>query len=173
MSLEQAISANTEAIRALIAAIGTVSIPSATVELRAEPAAAGTPLTAAQAEAALFNQHGKAAAEAPAAAAPKADKPKAASTKPAAQAPAAQPAAETPPFQADTTAAAPTFEQVRDAIMGLSKAKGRDPVVALLQRFGASKVPDIRPEFYVSTLDLVRRAMVGEDIAASMNEAGV
>lgn len=166
MSLEAAIQANIQAIHALIEAIKT--IPSATVELRAEPAATGKPLTAAQAEAALFNQHGK-AAETPAATpaatpapAPAAEKPKA--TKPAAEKPAQAPA---PAPAAD----APTFEQVRDAIFALSKSKGREPVVVLLQRLGASKVPDIKPEAYAEALALVARANAGEDLAAALQGA--
>lgn len=41
-----------------------------------------------------------------------------------------------------------TYDQVKDAILALSKAKGRDAVVKLLTQFGAAKGPDLKPEQY-------------------------
>lgn len=58
----------------------------------------------------------------------------------------AEPSATTPPADApaasDSTA---TYQDAAAAITKLSRTKGRDAAVAVLQQFGAAKLPDVKP----------------------------
>jgi len=75
---------------------------------------------------------------------------------PKTQARSAAPTAPTPPTVAAEPAAAPatkaepsepaalTYDDVKRAIIEVSKAKGRDAAVALLAEFGATKGPDLQ-----------------------------
>lgn len=49
-------------------------------------------------------------------------------------------------------AAAPTYDDVKTKVLELSKDKGRDQVVALLQRHGVAKAPDLKPEQYAAVI---------------------
>lgn len=44
------------------------------------------------------------------------------------------------------------YEQVKAAILRLSKEKGREPTVALLQRHGVTKGPDLKAEQYAQVV---------------------
>lgn len=118
MTLEAAIQENTSAIRELIAAISK-----------------GVPTTTAQVAAVVAE-------------APKTDKSAKAVTEP--EAPAkpetAAPATSQAASDSAPAASAPTYEEVKHAIVKLSGSKGRDAVVSLLSEFGAGKGPDLKPE---------------------------
>jgi hypothetical protein len=120
MSLEVAIQENTAAIRDLIAA------------MQGAPVAAPV-VTEPKAEAPAKTEK-KAKAE-------KAETPKveaAATPEPKEEvAPAADEGPEAP---------AATYQDAAQAITALSKIKGRDAAVALLKKFGASKLPEVKPE---------------------------
>jgi hypothetical protein len=76
---------------------------------------------------------------------PDAPKPQARSAAPTAP---SSPTAEVAPAAAPETsepAAPATYDDVKRAIIEVSKAKGRDAAVALLAEFGAAKGPDLQP----------------------------
>jgi hypothetical protein len=93
------------------------------------------------------------ASEAPPAPAPKVDKPKKAKPEPKVE-PAPEPAPEPEAPPADKV----TSTQVAQALVALMKDKGRDAGVAVLQQFGASKVPEIKAEDYPSVLAAIKAA---------------
>ena len=65
--------------------------------------------------------------------------------------PAAKPPAPTPAAEAEIASAPEaTYDDVKRAIIEVSKAKGRDAAVALLAEFGATKAPDLKPEQYAA-----------------------
>ena len=68
-----------------------------------------------------------------------------AKVKPAAKAPVAEPIAEATPAPV-----ALTYDDVKLAVIAVTKAKGRDAAVALLAKFGAQKAPDLRVEQYAA-----------------------
>ena len=47
-------------------------------------------------------------------------------------------------------ASALTYDDVKLAVIAVTKAKGRDAAVALLAKFGAQKAPDLRVEQYAA-----------------------
>lgn len=49
-------------------------------------------------------------------------------------------------------AAAIDYDQVKAKVLALAQSKGRDPLVALLQRHGAAKAPDLKPVQYAAFL---------------------
>lgn len=127
MSLEIAIQENTKAIRELIAAISN-----------------GIPTTAAQVAAVVQEAQVE---EKPAKTEKKAKAEKA-------ETPKAETAA-TPEPKADAAPAADdapevTYQDAAAAITQLSKVKGRDAAVALLKKFGASKLPEVKPEDFAA-----------------------
>ncbi|MFU2048928.1 hypothetical protein [Bordetella hinzii] len=153
MSLEAAIQENTSALRDLIAAIK-----------------AGVPTTAAQVAAV--------AAEAPAAQqeASTEKKPRATSAKTTAATAPTPPtaevgAADAPESKAENSApvqagnagqdAAPTYQDTADAVTKLARVKGRDAAVAVLSKFGAAKLPDVKPEQFADVLAACNQAMEG------------
>jgi hypothetical protein len=118
MSLEQVIADNTAAIRDLIAA------------MQGAPVAAPV-VTEPKAEAPAKTEK-KAKAE-------KAETPKVETAA------TPEPKEEVAPA-ADEDAPAATYQDAAQAITALSKIKGRDAAVALLKKFGASKLPEVKPE---------------------------
>jgi hypothetical protein len=72
----------------------------------------------------------------------------AADVKPAAETTAIVEAAE----QSVEAAAGVTYEQAAKAVTELAKAKGRDAAVAVLDLFGAKKLPDVKPEHYADLM---------------------
>ena len=127
MSLEQAIVENTAAIHALIAAL---SNPSAAVP---------TGGTIAQAQ--VADNGASSTAEVSSVA-----KPEAAAKKPAkssTQAEAEQPAAQ---------AGSVTKPEAVEALKALAVAKGRDQVVAVLAKFKAAKLDDVKPEDFAALI---------------------
>lgn len=131
MSLEQAITDHAGALRELAAAIR------ATI-------GATHDTTAAAAETVISNAKNTAAS-----------KPQATVvTKPAAEVKAAAAAAL-------VTEAAPTYDDVKAKVLALSKDKGREPTVQLLERHGVAKAPDLKPEQYAAFIADVDAIMAG------------
>lgn len=129
MSLEQAIIDNTAAIRELIAAISN-----------------GIPTTGAQVAAVVEEVK---AEEKQA----KVDKKTKSETK---EAPKSTEAPAVTQEQKDESAAAAvevTYQEAAAAITSLSRVKGRDAAVALLKKFGAAKLPDVKPEDFAAIVE--------------------
>lgn len=49
-------------------------------------------------------------------------------------------------------AAAPTYQATADAVTKLARTKGRDAAVAVLAKFGAGKLPDVKPEQFAAVI---------------------
>lgn len=148
MSLEQNIAELNTNIKALIAAMA---------------ARTGTGETAAEAKP-LGTMYSPESPEAPTEAKkPTAKKEAGEVKKPAAT--ASSPSGATPETtaQAESVPAgdAPTYDQVKDRILTLSKEKGREPTVALMQRHGVSKGPDLKPEQYADFIKDVNAILAG------------
>lgn len=124
MSLEQAIQANTAALRDLIAAIAN-----------------GIPTTAQQVAAVVEEAKVE---EKPA----KKGKPEKTETPKQEVAATPEPKEEAVPAADDAPEV--TYQDAAAAITQLSKAKGRDAAVALLKKFGASKLPEVKPEDFAA-----------------------
>lgn len=143
MSLEVAIQENTNAIRALIAAL-----------------AKGVPTTAAQVAAVVTEAKAEPKAEARAAAATET----AQATETAEQKPEAltqMTAAEAEKAlhgHANNPADAPTYQATADAVTQLARTKGRDAAVAVLNEFGAAKLPDVKPEQFAAIIAACEKA---------------
>lgn len=135
MSLEATIQENTNAIRELIAAIQ-----------------AGVPTTAAQVAAVVT----EAAADKPAKEEAPAKKPtNAKKVEPAPTQPTAEAVAAAAPEQKGEPSAqadAPTYQDTADAVTKLARTKGRDAAVAVLSKFGADKLPDVKPEQFAAVI---------------------
>ena len=71
----------------------------------------------------------------------------------------AQAAATTETAQATETADAPTYQATADAVTKLARTKGRDAAVAVLNEFGAAKLPDIQPNDFQKVIDACAEAM--------------
>lgn len=53
---------------------------------------------------------------------------------------------------------APTYQATADAVIKLARTKGRDAAVAVLTKFGASKLPDIQPNDFQKVIDACEKA---------------
>lgn len=53
---------------------------------------------------------------------------------------------------ANRQADAPTYQATADAVTKLAKAKGRDAAVAVLTKFGAAKLPEVKPEDFAAVI---------------------
>ena len=147
MSLEVAIQENTVALRDLLAAIkanATVAAPVPAVKEAAAPS--GKPKATSAEKAATPAPTPRTAAEAEAAA-PEKKAEQSATTPPAAASPA------TP--KAD----APTYQDAATAITKLSREKGRDTAVALLAKFGAANLKEVKPEQFADVIAAATEAM--------------
>lgn len=129
MSLEIAIQENTAAIRELIKAISN-----------------GVPTTAQQV-AAVVKEATEVKAEAPAKTEKKAKAEKTESAK-VDTAATQEPKADAAPAADDAPEV--TYQDAANAITALSKTKGRDAAVALLKKYGASKLPEVKPEDFAA-----------------------
>ena len=54
---------------------------------------------------------------------------------------------------------APTYQATADAVTKLARTKGRDAAVAVLNEFGAAKLPDIQPHDFQKVIDACAEAM--------------
>lgn len=70
----------------------------------------------------------------------------------------AQAAAATETAQATETADAPTYQATADAVTKLVRTKGRDAAVAVLNEFGAAKLPDVKPEQFAAIIAACEKA---------------
>ena len=59
---------------------------------------------------------------------------------------------------ANRPAEAPTYQATADAVTKLAKAKGRDAAVAVLTKFGAAKLPDVKPEQFAAIIAACEKA---------------
>jgi hypothetical protein len=137
MSLEATIQENTNAIRALIAAL-----------------AQGIPTTAAQVAAVV--------AETPAVATEvKADKPAKKTQAAATQASPTPTASDSSQASSSETVdePVPVYQDASAAIIKLSRSKGRDAAVSVLAKFGAAKLPDVKPEQFAAVIAAANEAM--------------
>ncbi len=136
MSLEQAITANTEAIRDLIAAISK-----------------GIPTTAEQVAAVVTEAKAEAKTEAKAEKKTKAEKVDKAETE-APKSDEAPAATQEPKDEPAAAADEPvyTYQDAANAITAVSKAKGRDAAVALLAAFRAKNLKEVKPEDYAALI---------------------
>jgi hypothetical protein len=60
---------------------------------------------------------------------------------------------------ANRPADAPTYQDAATAITKLSRTKGRDTAVAVLAKFGAAKLPDVKPEQFADVIAAANEAM--------------
>lgn len=59
---------------------------------------------------------------------------------------------------ADNPADAPTYQATADAVTKLARTKGRDAAVAVLNEFGAAKLPDVKPEQFAAIIAACEKA---------------
>lgn len=151
MSLEATIAENTSAIRELIAAL--LKSPAAPEPSRGvAPAVMAAALDATDKAEKKKEVKPKAAAENPTT--------PSATTAPGSEAEASQPATTSAPTTA-APAAKVELVRVQQALMALSKAKGRDAVIEVLGRFGAPRGSDIDPADYPAALAAFEEAARG------------
>lgn len=145
MSLEVAIQENTNAIRALIAALAN-GVPTTAAQVAAV-------VTEAKPEKAAKKEAAKAEPKAEAQAAAATETTQAAEQKPEAltQMTAAE-AEKALHGHANNPADAPTYQATADAVTKLAREKGRDAAIAVLIKFGASKLPDVKPEQFAAVI---------------------
>ena len=66
------------------------------------------------------------------------------------------------PTHDEPNAPAATYEDVAKAIIALSKEKGRDAAVAVLNKLGVAKATDLTPEEYAKAIAAAKAAQGGE-----------
>lgn len=59
---------------------------------------------------------------------------------------------------ANNPADAPTYQATADAVKKLARTKGRDAAVAVLNEFGAAKLPDVKPEQFAAIIAACEKA---------------
>lgn len=59
---------------------------------------------------------------------------------------------------ANNPADAPTYQATADAVTKLARTKGRDAAVAVLNEFGAAKLPDVKPEQFAAIIATCEKA---------------
>jgi hypothetical protein len=72
------------------------------------------------------------------------------------------------PVEAEKSEA--TYDDVKRAILELSKSKGRDAAVAVLSRHGVAKVPELNEDQYTSVVDMADKTTAGEYDPEGANE---
>lgn len=68
----------------------------------------------------------------------------------------AKPAAEKP--KAEDKPKGITYDDVKTPFLALVKSKGREAGVALLKKFNAEKLPDVKPTDFQAVLDAIKEA---------------
>lgn len=68
--------------------------------------------------------------------------------------PAVESVADPAPTQpaVESVAAAPSYTEAAAAVTKLAREKGRDAAIAVLTKFGAVKLPDVRPEQFAAVI---------------------
>lgn len=59
---------------------------------------------------------------------------------------------------ANNPADAPTYQATADAVTKLARTKGRGAAVAVLAKFGAAKLPDVKPEQFAAIIAACEKA---------------
>lgn len=157
MSLEALLAENTEAVKALTAAIlAQAAAPhqSAHDAAQADLAEPAAPKPArGKARAAAANAPTVPTATEAQAAAP-ASKP---SAPPSPQTASAQ-TPDAPAANAPAAEAAPDYETAARAVTTLAKARGREAAVAVLAQFGAARLPEVAPEHFAAVIAACEQA---------------
>ena len=73
--------------------------------------------------------------------------------------PPAPPTATAAPAAASSAGEPATYQDAATAITKLSRTKGRDAAVAVLKKFGAAKLPDVKPEQFADVIAAAEAAM--------------
>ena len=60
--------------------------------------------------------------------------------------------------QSVETGDAPTYQDTADAVTKLARVKGRDAAIAVLAKFGATKLPDVKPEQFAAVIAACEKA---------------
>lgn len=168
MSLETAITENTAAIRELIAALTHGPIIAQDVDTGKKRTPAGKPAANARTEPTVQAAADDAPENKPASTNQSSDASQAADNsgnvpQGAAAQTAAEPATDTT-AQSAATGAAATYEDAKAAVLALGKAKGRDTTLEVLSRFGASKLPDVKPEAFADLIELANHVINGGEV---------
>jgi hypothetical protein len=137
------------------------------------PAASSAPAAAAEAKTEKPKAEGKAKTEAKKDAATASSQSGAKQETTAQQAGAQEKTSSTTAAQPSSDGEEVTYDgHVKPAILTIAKERGRDIVTALLQRFGAGKGPDLKPEQFAEFHDLAQKTLAGEyDPMAADEEA--
>lgn len=93
---------------------------------------------------------------------------------PGAAAPAAAPAAPAAakPAGRPSKAKGPTYEDAKKKALEVNQTKGRDTLVATLQRMGVAKVQDLGEENYAPFIELCDQVLKGLDPSAGEQQDG-
>ena len=151
MSLEIALAENTAAIRELIAKLS--SGPVIAQDVQAEKPAATTKATKAT------------KADPKPEAAPSSEPTPTASDNSQPSSTESNEASEN--VQSETTeqsTAQPTYEDAKAAVLNLGKVKGRQATLDVLSRFGAAKLPDVKPEAFADLIALAQSVIDGGEV---------
>lgn len=157
MSLEALLAENTEAVKALTAAI----LAQAAAPQSSGAAVHETPQADLAEPAAPKPARGKArAAAANAPTVPTATEVQAAApaSKPSAPPNPQTASAQTPDAPAAEAAPAPDYETAARAVTALAKARGREVAVAVLAQFGAARLPEVAPEQFAAVIAACEQA---------------
>lgn len=79
-------------------------------------------------------------------------KPEAASTQPTAEQSAAPEQKAEPSAAKAGEAPAATYDDAANAVTKLARTKGRDAAIAVLSQFGATKLPEVKPEDFAAVI---------------------
>jgi bbp35 len=159
MSLEALLAENTEAVKALTAAIlAQAAAPQSSGAAHETPQAdlaepAAPKPARGRARAAAANAPTVPTATAAQAAAP-ASKPSA----PPSPQPASAQTPDAPAANAPAAEAAPDYETAARAVTALAKARGREAAVAVLAQFGAARLPEVAPEQFAAVIAACEQA---------------
>ena len=154
MSLEALLAENTEAVKALTAAIlAQAAVPHQSAHDAAQADPAAPKPARGKARAAAANAPTVPTATEVQAAAP-ASKPSA----PPSPQPASAQTPDAPAANAPAAEAAPDYETAARAVTALAKARGREAAVAVLAQFGAARLPEVAPEQFAAVIAACEQA---------------
>lgn len=57
-----------------------------------------------------------------------------------------------------------TYEDAKAAVIEVTKVRGRETAVELLQRFGVSKLPELKPEQYGALVEHAKEVLTGAEV---------
>lgn len=63
-----------------------------------------------------------------------------------------------------TEQSAATYDDAKELVKEVAKTKGRDAAVGLLQRFGVSKLPDLKPDQYGALVEHAKEVLAGAEV---------